>query len=61
MPLLGSYRRNLKLHQRIQVTYYKLRYFTINITRLKGRRELRFPTLSGLGRDAEGTPPTEEM
>ena len=35
--------------------------FTINIILFSCRRELGFPTLSGLGHDSEGTSPTEEM
>ncbi len=34
--------------------------FTINITLLNCRRELRFPTLKAAGRDSE-IAPTEEM
>jgi len=35
--------------------------FTINITFLNCRKELRFSTLRAAGRDSEGMPPTEEM
>ena len=34
--------------------------FTINLTFVNCRRELRFPTIKAFSRDSEGTPPTKE-